>query len=227
MPINRARAAKARDGWFRRGFGLLVTRLIYSVLVCMWAFAARDARAMTVEPTDFDTLLGQAQQIYRAQVVSISCDWSGEGANRHVATFVRLRVLESYRGAVEGEQTLEFFGGTIGERTQRIVGMPEFQSGDVEILFVRGNHTDLCPLVGVQQGRFRIVKNASDGLEQVFLHDGVGLTDVTLIGVSPARRGRVPATDALGLPSRALTTEAFGTKIRAGLVQRGITPDEP
>ena len=202
-----------------------MTKLIYILLLCLGLVGVRDAGAMTVEPMDFDALLDRAQDIYKAQVVSISSDWSGEGANRHVATFVRLRVLESYRGAVQGEQTLEFFGGTIGERKQRIVGMPEFQAGDVEILFVRGNHTDICPLVGVQQGRFRVVKNASDGLEQVFLHDGVALTDVSLVGKAPAARGQAPVTDATGAPTRALTTKAFAAKIRAGLVQRGIVPD--
>src|SRR5258706_9238459 len=70
--------------------------------------------AMTLLPTDFNQLLNQAEQIYKAQVVSVTSDWTGVGANRHLATFVRLRVLESYRGAVVGEQTLEFFGGSKG-----------------------------------------------------------------------------------------------------------------
>ena len=117
----------------------------------------------------------------------------------------------------------------MGDRTQRIVGMPEFHAGDIEILFVRGNHTDLCPLVGMQQGRFRVVKNAADGREQIYFHNGAALTDVAIVGKPSlqARASAAAATDAMGAPVRALSTEMFTAKIRAGLVARGIAPDEP
>ena len=211
-----------------RVFGRIrMAKLIGLLLVCLSLVAVRDGRAMTVEPTDFESLLDQAQEIYQAQVVAISCDWSGEGLNRHIATFVRMRVLESYRGAVQGEQTLEFFGGTIGDRTQRIVGMPEFQAGDVEILFVRDNHRTLSPLVGVYHGRLRVVKNAVDGQEQIFLHDGTPLTSLSLIGKEPAARAKAPLTDASGASTRPLTSKEFSGQIKAGLLRRGITPDEP
>jgi hypothetical protein len=203
--------------------------LLFSVLAGIALLRVAPMPAMTVEPTDFERLLDEAQDIYKAQVISVTCDWSGEGKNRHIATFVRLRVLESYRGAVKGEQTLEFFGGRMGERTQRIVGMPEFQAGDVEIVFVRGNHTDVCPLVGIYAGRLRVVKNAADGREQIYLHGGAALTDVALIGKEPGAQARAAAAaaDASGAPMRALTSNEFAGKIRDGLKRRGIAPDEP
>jgi hypothetical protein len=188
--------------------------------------------AMTVMATDFNLLLDQAEQIYKAQVVSVTSDWSGEGANRHPATFVRLRTLESYRGGVQGEQTLEFSGGTVGSQTMRIPGMPQFQAGDTEILFVRGNHTQFCPLVGIFHGRFRVVKNGANGAEEVLLHDGTPLFDVTQIGKSmdgikpdAAAVANLGATK--GPNARALTSKELGATIRAGLRQRGITPDQP
>lgn len=183
--------------------------------------------ALTVEPTDFETLLSQAQQIYQAQVVSVTCDWSGEGANRHIATFVRVRVLASYRGAVQGEQTLEFFGGKMGEQSQRIVGMPEFQAGDVEILFVRDNHTALCPLVGIYHGRLRVVRNAADGREQIFRNDGTPLTDVSVIGRQRGEPPQASNVDASGARKQALSTKDFVSQINAGLKRRGVAPDQP
>ena len=187
---------------------------------------SRDGKAMTIEATDFDHLLDRAEQIFKAKVIAVRCDWSGEGANRHIATFVRMRVLESYRGAAQGEQTLEFLGGTVADRVERVAGMPEFQPGDVEILFVRGNHIDLCPLVGIYYGRFRVVQNAADGREQVFLHDGTPLTDLSLVGREPAARTKPAAADASGAPTRAMSTKEFAAKIRDGLKRRGIAPDE-
>ncbi|OAI42312.1 hypothetical protein AYO41_04470 [Verrucomicrobia bacterium SCGC AG-212-E04] len=194
---------------------------------CLSVVAVRNAPAMTMEQMDFDRLLDEAQEIYQAQVVSVTCDWSGEGANRHIATFVRLRVLASFRGAVQGEQVLEFFGGRIGERTQRIVGMPGFQPGDMEIVFVRDNHRVLCPLVGAYFGRLRVVRNAADGREQIFLNDGAPLTDVSLIGKEPAARAKTAATNARGEPTRPLSTKEFAGMIKDGLKRRGISPDEP
>ena len=189
--------------------------------------AAVGLKGMTVESTDFDKLLRESEQIYRAQVVSVKCDWSGEGANRHIATFVRLRVLESYRGGAADEQTLEFSGGSIGDWTQMVVGMPEFHAGDVEILFVRGNHRDICPLVGIHQGRLRVVKSAADGREQIYLHDGSPLMDLSLVGKPPAARSRPNATDATGAQVRSLTLAEFGVQIRSRLIRLGVMPDEP
>jgi hypothetical protein len=199
--------------------------------VAAWLLGVGSVVAMTVVPVDFNLLLDQAEQIYKAQVVSVTSDWSGEGANRHPATFVRLRVLESYRGGVQGEQTLEFSGGAIGQRTLRIPGMPEFQPGDIEILFVRGNHTQFCPLVGVFHGRLRVLKNGANGAEEILLHDGTPLFDVNQIGMSSDGSKPDVATvaklaAAKGRAARALTSDDLATTIRAGLVQRGVTPDE-
>lgn len=197
------------------------------LVACFGFFSLPTLRALTVSEMDFETLLDNAEEIYMAQVVAVSCDWSGDGANRHIATFVRLRVLESYRGAVRGEQTLEFFGGEIAGRRQRIVGLPEFQPGDIEVLFVRDNHRTLSPIVGVFHGRFRVVKNAADGREQVYLHDRTPLTDLALVGKAAPGRLKVPMIDGLGAPTRPLTTATFVAKIRSGLIARGLTPDPP
>ncbi len=194
----------------------LILRAVFAVTLLA---AAPPARSMTVVATDFDRLIDRAESIYRARIVSVTAGWSGEGVNRHIATFITLNVEESYRGGMAGRQTLELFGGHIGERYQRIAGMPEFRPGDTEILFVRGNRRDLCPLVGLHHGRLRVVKNAADGREQIFLHDGTPLTGVTQIG-SSGESARPAAT-----ASGALTSQALGDLIRSALQQRGIKPD--
>ncbi len=195
-------------------------------------FTATALVAMTVMLADFDLLLGQAEQIYKARVISVTTNWSGEGANRHPATFVRLRVLESYRGGAEGEQILEFSGGTVGSRTLRIPGMPEFRAGEVEILFVRGNHTAFCPLVGIFHGRLRVVQSAANGAEEILLHDGTPLFDTSQIGKSseglkPDLAAAARLSAAKGPNARALTSAELGAAIRVGLMRKGITPDQP
>ncbi len=194
--------------------------LRFVAVVCLLALPQHGG-SMTVVETNFDRQIDRAEQIFRARVVAVTSGWSGEGANRHVATFVTFSVQESFRGGAAGEQTLEFFGGRVAGRTQRIPGMPEFQPGDVEFLFVRGNHRDLCPLVGVHHGRMRVVKNAADGRAQVFLHDGTPLTGLKQVGSSGEQAK--PAQAAAG----ALTAEEFGAKIRDALKRRGIQADQP
>jgi len=207
-------------------------RVARAVVLPASLLAAAALSAMTVMLADFDLLLGQAEQIYKARVISVTTNWSGEGVNRHPATFVRLRVVESFRGGVEGEQILEFSGGTVGSRTMRIPGMPEFRAGDVEILFVRDNHTAFCPLVGIYHGRLRVVQSGATGAEEVLLHDGTPLFDTSQIGRSSegmkpdlATAARLSA--AKGPNSRAFTSAQLGAAIRSGLTRKGITPDQP
>ena len=200
-----------------------------AVVLASW-LGATALLSMTVLPTDFNVLLTQAEQIYKARIISVSTDWSGDGANRHPATFVRLRVLKSYLGGLAGEQTLEFSGGTVGSKTLRIPGMPEFQPGDIEILFVRGNHTEFCPLAGIYHGRLRVMQSGANGAEEVQLHDGTPLFDLSQIGTSRESLKPDLATAAIlaaanGRQAHAMTSHDFGAAIRAGLLRNGIAPD--
>lgn len=180
--------------------------------------------AMTVLPTDFDRLIDQAEQIFRGRVVAQETEWAGGGADvpRHLVTFVTFQVEESFRGGASGQVRLRLFGGRKDGRSQRIAGMPEFRVGDAEILFVRGNGRELCPLVGVHHGRLRVLADASGAGEKVHLHDGTPLRELSQIGRS-SELAR-PAASAAG---PALHPTEFGERIRAALRARGIQPAAP
>lgn len=186
----------------------------------IWLASLAVVAGMSVVPTDFDRLVTQAETIFRGRVETVAPAWEGEGTQRHLVTYVTVRVEESFFGRAEGRQTLRFFGGRLDGRVQRIVGMPEFRPGDEEILFVRGNRKDLCPLVGLHHGRLRVQPAAGTAARrQVLLHDGTPLADLAQIGKSAERQR--PALGAVG----ALTPESFGEKIRAALRERGREPD--
>lgn len=190
--------------------------------VMLLAFLGRAliAPAMSVVPTDFDRLIDRSELIVRGRVVSVVPAWEGEGTQRHIVTYVTLRVAESFLGGAKGELRLRFFGGQLDGRRQRIAGMPEFQPGEDEFLFVRGNGTDLCPLVGIHHGRLRVAKAAgADAEDKVVLHDGTPLSEVGQIGKS----GERPRPAAGG--AAALSVRAFGEKVRAALLARGRQPD--
>lgn len=190
------------------------------VMLLAFLGSALFAPAMSVVPTDFDRLIEQSELIVHGRVESVVPAWEGEGKQRHIVTYVTLRVEESFLGGAKGALRLRFFGGQLEGRRQRIAGMPEFQVGEAEFLFVRGNGTNLCPLVGIHHGRLRIAKSAGpEAAEQVLLHDGTPLSEVGQIGKSGERLR--PAAGG----AAALSVRAFGEKVRAALLARGRQPD--
>lgn len=74
-------------------------------------------------------------------------------------TFVTFRVDRRIKGDLVGDTvTLRFLGGEDGQGLRLdVAGIPTFEVGDREILFVQGNGERMCPLVGWEQGRFRVV----------------------------------------------------------------------
>jgi hypothetical protein len=56
---------------------------------------------------------------------------------------------------------MRFPGGTDGQGSfVEVSGVPVFEQGDQDLLFVRGNGEQGCPLVGCEWGRFRILNGA-------------------------------------------------------------------
>jgi hypothetical protein len=106
---------------------------------------------------------------------------SSEHKNRVPHTFVTFEVKKLFKGktADKNHITLRFVGGPYDKSKLLVVdGIPLFDVGDRDILFVTGNVIRICPLVGWSQGRFRIIKNC------VFTDDGreVQLSDKNKLG---------------------------------------------
>jgi hypothetical protein len=96
---------------------------------------------------------------------------------------------------------LEFLGGTVGEDTLRVDGMPEFRVGDRDVLFIAEAGRPASPVVGFTYGRFRIIQDSRTGAEMVRTHDGRPLASTADVG-----NGRPPAFVA---PTRTLSLSEF------------------
>jgi hypothetical protein len=171
--------------------------------------------ALSVIAPDFNDLVDEADSIFQGDVLSVHSEWSGAGADRHIETYVQFRVIRVFKGSAPNPQTLQIFGGTVGDQSMKISGLPQFQVGASELLFVKGNGTDLCPLVGVFHGRFHVTKDLTTGVERIALHDGRPLTVVTQIGQS----AETPAPVAARVEPAAsgMTIAEFGQRIQARL----------
>lgn len=154
------------------------------------AGANHSVRALTVLTRDFDELVARADTVFKGTVTAKDSQWTGEGSARHIVTFVTFHVEETYKGAPAADQTLRFLGGTVGGKTLSVPDMPTFEVGQKGVMFVVNNGKQFCPLVGIGQGRFHVVKDSLTGRERVF-------TDEHLPVVSTGEIGKV---DEAGVP---------------------------
>jgi hypothetical protein len=124
-----------------------------------------------------DNLFRQAEFILESVVESTTYRNSDVLAQDQVPiphAFVKLRILHIFKGTTTDPSTitLRFRGGPLGDGKILLVGrVPLFDQGDHDILFVRGNGSRIAPLVGWEEGRFRIFagKVYSDKGEELWL----------------------------------------------------------
>jgi hypothetical protein len=121
-------------------------------------------RAMVAVPRDFPELVARAEQIVAGTVTAVVEDRDAAGTPWTAVTLSDLTVL---KGAVGPALTLRFYGGATGAARVYVPDMPSFTPGERALLFVAGNGRDVCPLVGVWQGRFRLRLDETTGVEVV------------------------------------------------------------
>src|SRR5262249_18588141 len=81
-------------------------------------------------------------------------------------------VLHVMKGQVGLRTQLTFAGGTIGNRTLDVAGVPQFAAGDRDVLFVSPDRNAVSPLLGVWHGRFRVEPDPVTGEALVRTFDG-------------------------------------------------------
>jgi hypothetical protein len=160
-------------------------------LVAALAFGVASASAMMVVKRDFPDLVARSEQIVVGTVTDIHEEQDLTGAPFTAVTFSDLSVL---KGDIGPTLTLRFYGGHAGGVVVAIPDMPRFALGERDVLFVAGNDRDVCPLVGVWQGRFYVRFDPTLGTDVVEDSNHQPLTGVagrqllrapTVSGVTP------------------------------------------
>jgi len=140
------------------------------------------ANATTVIPPTFQQLVQQAEFIFQGTVTDVRSVWEGEGAQRHIETYVTFQVGDAIKGNAVGAYTIQMLGGTVGDDTFVITDAPKFQVGNRDILFVEHNGQQFVPLVGIMYGRFRVQHDDQTGSDIVLNNEGEPLRDPTQLG---------------------------------------------
>jgi hypothetical protein len=148
-------------------------RLLALSVICTFLMAGV-ARSTTVIPPTFDSLVAGANTIFVGEVMGVRALWEATPQGRAIVTQVTFKVEDVWKGAVGGVTQLEFLGGTIGETTMEVVGMPAFREGQRSVLFVSSQVHAASPLVGFWHGRLRVERDPY-GTDRIRTYDGRSL----------------------------------------------------
>jgi hypothetical protein len=134
-------------------------------LIFAVSFTASSAENSTFAPINQETLVRDADLIFKGEVVRVESRLSDRKTSSDLAvphTFVTFSIDRLFKGSsTDGDYiTLRFQGGASRDgRFFHIDGMPIFQVGDQDVLFVKANGVRLCPIVGWSQGRLRVIED--------------------------------------------------------------------
>ncbi len=184
-------------------------------LAAFTVIALTFARATTVVPPSFDDLVGQAEVIFQGTVTDVQSQWTGEGGQRHIVTYVTVKVEDAIKGDPGATYTLRMFGGTVDGTTMEVSDVPKFKVGDRDILFVEHNGTQFVPLVGIMHGLFRVQPDAERGADVVLKHNGEAVTDLAQLGKEDFLKDNHAASSAQTRGTGSLDTASFKSAIRA------------
>ena len=107
-----------------------------------------------------------AQLVVRAQCVANSSAWhDGE-----IWTFTSFTVEDAWKGAPSGAAqrlTVRLLGGSVGNLSSTVSGVPRFRPGEEVILFLQPTARGDYSIVSWVQGTFRIHRDGRSGVEIV------------------------------------------------------------
>jgi hypothetical protein len=121
--------------------------------------------ATSAQKLSLEQLVRQADLIVKARVQEISAQQPPDPST--LATVVALDVEEQWKGPKTSQVTLKQPGGSAGEITQRVMGLPEFSVGEEVILFLKKQPDGRYATVGGKQGKFTIKTDPRSGKEMV------------------------------------------------------------
>ncbi len=179
-------------------------------LVSLVSLALSVARATTVIPPTFDELVTKAEMIFEGTVTGSRSEWTGEGSNRHIVTYISFKIEDAIKGAPGSDYTIQMFGGTVDGETMEVSDAPRFKVGDRDILFVENNGTQFIPLVGIMHGRFHVQADANGADEKIAKDNGAAVANVAKLGQD----------EAAAVTGAALTKAQFKTAIRQKLAEK-------
>lgn len=124
-----------------------------AVLALLAAIIARaGAHATTIAHWSIAKMTRSADLVVRARCVANATDWdAGE-----IWTLTIFKVAETWKGQTTGMISVRLLGGTAGNLTSTVDGVPRFHAGEDVVLFLERILREEFSIVSWMQGTFRI-----------------------------------------------------------------------
>jgi hypothetical protein len=164
------------------------------------------ARATTVIAPSFEELVANSELIFRGRVTAMRSISRHGDAKTAISTEVTFAIERTLRGSAGETITLEFLGGEIGGKRLHLAGWPRFAVGDRGIFFVEDRSGQVCPLMRLGHGRYRIAGDANTGTEHILREDFTALRTVQGVSLPMAE---VNASRPPSVAAAALSVSAF------------------
>ena len=160
-------------------------RQLLPLSLCGTLLMASAASSTTVIPPTFASLVADANTIFVGEAIDVRSEWIATRRGRAITTRVVFRVEDVWKGAAGAVTQLEFLGGSVGDVTMDVAGMPQFREGQRSVLFVSGEVKSVSPLVGFYHGRMRVERDLN-GVDRVRTYDGRALGSPNDVGAGKA-----------------------------------------
>lgn len=116
------------------------------------------AEATLARAVDFDTKVADSQAIILGQVTRTESRF--DASHRWILTYSTFKVERSIKGQSMQEITLVTPGGKVGDLYQATIGIPVFEKGDQNVVFVK--NTAAGPTVSFfEQGTYNVTREGS------------------------------------------------------------------
>lgn len=179
----------------------MIKILLFACVLFLLATLSVSVTATTLIQMSLTRMAQAAPLIVRARCTSNYTAWrAGE-----IWTLTLFQIEQTWKGAPISQATVRLLGGTSGEFTSHVSGVPRFHPGEEVVLFLEPTALGDFSVLAWQQGTFRIQRDARSGEETVTQDTSVFAT------FNPSTR----TFETIGLRRRALA--AFQADVTAAL----------
>ncbi|HXZ79578.1 MAG TPA: hypothetical protein VEG30_06590 [Terriglobales bacterium] len=136
-------------------------RMVRIFAACVLCLILRsNLNATMIVPISVEELTRRASDVVEATVLNSWSAWNPQ--HTLIYTYTQMQVIQSLKGTSQSI-TVKQIGGKVGNVTQKVAGVRQFQIGEQAMLFLRpsqaGDGTHV--IVGLMQGNFRIARSTT------------------------------------------------------------------
>jgi hypothetical protein len=140
------------------------------LLVVLLSIVTANIQATTLRTLDLPEIVQQAEIIADVTVTHIDSYWASPGGVKAIRTKVTFALNRpALKGQVSSPFSLEFLGGTVGNRRVVVDSMPQLLIGEHLVIFSYGpDKTFVSPFIGMDQGIMRVVHDDLNSVDRVY-----------------------------------------------------------